>query len=174
MTKEVEWRPVVGWEGYYSVSSDGRVRSEDRTIDCGLGRMVEYKSREKKTHIDNNGYPSVALCKNRISYASRVHTLVANAFIGKRPEGNQVDHIDGNKTNNNVSNLRYVSPRDNVIFGCQKRETTSKYTGVTRDRGKWKASIKHKGKNIFLGRFEKEESAAEAYNKKRQEIENGI
>lgn len=100
----MEWRPVRGYEGRYEVSDEGQVRSlvTDRVLRPGL---------------TSRGYPSVNLYdgsspKQPRSYT--VHTLVCAAFIGPRISGLTVNHIDGDKTNNAVSNLELVTMSENI------------------------------------------------------------
>lgn len=100
------WKPVVGYEGIYSVSSFGRVRSDA----SGRGRRTGII---KKTCIGNHGYPCVNLHKEGKARGFNVHCLVAFAFIGPRPDGMQVDHRDSIRTNNNLSNLRYLDSQKN-------------------------------------------------------------
>lgn len=90
-----EWRPVPHASGYL-VSSDGRVRGP--------------RGRELKPHAVKGGYLRVT-CRGRHRL---VHVVVAEAFLGPRPTGRQVNHIDGDKTNNGVSNLEYITPSENV------------------------------------------------------------
>lgn len=104
-----EWRPVVGYEGTYEVSDLGRVRSVPRFDSIGRIRAP----RIKQTSI-SNGYPYALLCKNAKQRAIRVHVLVAAAFIGPRPSGLVINHIDHDKTNNRVENLEYVTQLENM------------------------------------------------------------
>lgn len=103
------------------VSSDGRVFSVRRDIrsshlKCGyVAAPLEHSTYLSK------GYKCVRL--NRKTF--QVHQLVAKAFIGECPEGKQVDHIDRNRLNNDVSNLRYVTPSENsrnrgVVINAKK------------------------------------------------------
>lgn len=93
------WKPVVGWETRYVVSSDGRVRSNERG--------------ELKQHLNDAGYLSVWLYNERGRRRRTIHTLVAEAFIGPRPEGLQVRHLDGDKSRPDVSNLAYGTSSEN-------------------------------------------------------------
>jgi hypothetical protein len=95
-----EWRPVVGYEGRYEVSSRGRVR----------GKYGLLKSR-----ISKIGYDRARLYRpDAKAVEAFVHGLVASAFIGPRPTGMQVNHKDGNKTNNVFENLEYVTALENI------------------------------------------------------------
>lgn len=113
-----EWRPVVGYDGLYEVSSLGRVRSLNRTITypsrwgTQSSRLAKGTLLKPKRIKDN--YLSVCLGDGSGSvYYAHVAHLVAAAFIGPRPSGQQVCHNDGNNQNNTVVNLRYDTPSGN-------------------------------------------------------------
>ena len=105
-----EWRPVVGWEGLYEVSSLGRVRGVTRKD--SQGRTVLGKL--KGIAPSGTGYPTVSLWRSGKDTTRTVHSLVAESFLGPRPEGFDVAHRDGTRTNNRVSNLRYLSRSENL------------------------------------------------------------
>ncbi len=109
MTTE-EWRPVVGHEGYYEVSNLGGVRSVDRVNARG-----RWKGRPLRPATRDSGHLCVSLCRNSVCRTKNVHSLVAEAFIGPRPDGLQVAHYDGNPTNNILSNLRYATQSENLL-----------------------------------------------------------
>lgn len=98
--------PVVGYEGLYSVSSLGRVRSEDRTVPNGSGRRL-VKGRVLRQHRNTKGYFRVDLSKRGQVNTARVHVLVAEAFLGPRPDGMCVLHGDLGQDVNAVHNLSY-------------------------------------------------------------------
>jgi len=160
------WRPVVGFEGFYEVSDLGRIKSLPRERSNGKGRWI---SREKiLSHgVNQNGYEHVTLQVKGKSKSLRVHSIVSAAFLGER-NGLDIDHIDGNKRNNRADNLQLISRRANTNkgrAGLLKKNKGSRFTGVNfdKDRGKWRAVIYIDGKTKFLGRFDSEEKAAEAY-----------
>lgn len=103
------WKPVIGFEGLYEVSSYGRVRSLPRNNT--KGKVL------KLYHNKRNGYIYCGLSKENHSYNKRVHVLIAQAFLGMKPNGFDpncvVDHIDGDKTNNRIDNLELVSQKEN-------------------------------------------------------------
>ncbi len=101
-----EWRPVVGYERLYEVSSLGRVR----TLGGGKART---HGRILKAAVGTTGYLRVALSANNIAKTCKVHQLVAKAFLGPRPPRAYVLHNDGNPLNNVLSNLRYGDARSN-------------------------------------------------------------
>lgn len=122
----IEWKPIKGYEGLYEVSNDGRVRRL-RFIN---GSHNFEKIKECKQTLNTWGYMTVNLSKDGKSNTKRVHKLVANAFLG---ESNlQVDHIDGNKQNNNLNNLEYVTPKENTIRAWNKG--LAKYTDERKEK----------------------------------------
>ena len=102
-----QWRSVVGFEGVYSVSNQGRVRRDKGGKGIVTGLIL-------KGSLTKGGYRLVILYDKPNQRAVTVHTLVAEAFIGPRPPGYEVNHIDGNKPNNSVGNLEYVTRAENT------------------------------------------------------------
>lgn len=113
-----EWRAVVGYEGYYQVSNIGRVRSINRIVYHPLGNK-NIKGRILKNGNDSYGYLIVVLSKDGHSKTKKIHTLVANAFIENVFNLPQINHIDENKHNNNVSNLERCTAKYNNNFGSR-------------------------------------------------------
>lgn len=106
-----EWKPVVGFEGRYEVSTFGRVRALFNTINkrYKAGRIL------KPLHA-HDGYVRVALFKHfgcKAKYRS-IHSLVLEAFKGPRPTGSQSRHLDGNTGNNSVDNLKWGTASENA------------------------------------------------------------
>ena len=122
MSEEV-WNPVVGYEGFYEVSSFGRVRSLDRIVYDLDGRRTRI-FKGKELSLLKGKYLTVCLFKptNRRNGTKHkaetksVHSLVAISFIGEPPIGSEVMHLDGNPYNNYVCNLRYGSRMCNNAF----------------------------------------------------------
>ena len=107
-----EWRDVVGYEGYYVVSSIGRIVS--------LGRTIRFfdSFKEKEPHLmsdvsNKERYNRVVLKVDGKKQSCDVHRLVATAFIANPNSCRCIDHIDGDKTNNSVKNLRWCSDFEN-------------------------------------------------------------
>lgn len=107
-----EWKPIEGFEGYYSVSNFGNVRSEDHEDQNGhfyKGRILISSYANKKT-----GYRHVHLSKNGIAKWYLVHRLVAKAFV-ENPNGYDiVNHIDNDPNNNNATNLEWTTYKGNM------------------------------------------------------------
>lgn len=112
-----EWRPVVGFEGYYEVSDHGRVRSLDRNRKAPTGGdwvqpgRILCQTDGMKSRGDAR--LSVNLCRHGRCKTRFVHQLVLEAFVGPRPPGMQTLHWDDVKTNNHLSNLRWGTPQEN-------------------------------------------------------------
>lgn len=151
------WKSVVGHEGYYEVSNTGLIKSFVKNKDGAI----------LKTALDKRGYCQVNLLKPFKEHRN-LHTLVALAFLGPRPDGLYIDHIDGNPSNNLSDNLQYVTPRSNIIKSklcLLNNNKHSKYPGVTYHvRGhKFQAYKKFKNENFYLGSFDSEIEAYNAY-----------
>lgn len=106
-----EWRDVVGHEGFYQVSRNGEVRSLDRMIFRKDGTKQWLRGRVMRPSDNGRGYRQLPL-KNPMRTA-KIHWLVAEAFLGKRTKGIEINHIDGDKSNNAVANLEYVTKGEN-------------------------------------------------------------
>lgn len=105
-----EWNPVVGYEKHYAVSDQGKVRR----ITDGLRRGVKAGF-ELKPNLTGKGYLFVRLYDRdtKRTRSTLLHNIVTAAFLGPKPQGMQVNHIDGNKLNPSLSNLEYVTAGDN-------------------------------------------------------------
>lgn len=92
------------------------------------------------------------------------HRVIYFLETGEQPEG--IDHIDGNKLNNHISNLRAANQSENIANSKSRKNSTSKYKGVskTKSGSNWIARIAKDGKQIWLGSFFNEKEAAKAYN----------
>ena len=111
-----EWRPVVGYEGLYEVSSYGRVRSLDRYDERNCFR----EGRILKLYTSRVGYLRVQLSLNSKKKMYLVHRLVAEAFIPNPDNLPEVNHLDEDKTNNRVENLEFCDRKYNINFGTRK------------------------------------------------------
>ena len=115
------WKPVhfETYKNMYEVSDKGRVRSKNRIIEYSDGRVFTYKEQILKPTEHDRGYLCVKLSnagKNKREY---VHRLVAISFLGDLSSEKEVNHIDGNKKNNVLENLEWVSSSENTIKGYE-------------------------------------------------------
>ena len=113
------WRDIVDYENKYQVSNFARVKS-----------FCKGKVKLLKLDVDNKGYLRVGLYKNGKQKMCLVHILVAKAFIPNPDNKPCVNHIDGNKQNNSIENLEWVTSSENIVhayelglikvkFGCE-------------------------------------------------------
>lgn len=117
-----EWRPVKGYEGLYFVSNTGRIRSN-------------YKGgRTLKIQTQHTGYKTVELFNNRIGKTLCVHRIVAEAFIPNPDNKPQVNHKDETRFNNHVSNLEWVTAKENQNYGTCKKRRAAKINYATQMR----------------------------------------
>lgn len=105
------WKKVVGFEGRYEVSDMGRVRSlNERAIRIwGIdGELIITANRNQ------DGYLHIPMRDGAHRHCRTIHSLVMAAFVGPRPSNGQCNHKDGNKSNNHLSNLEWVTPTQNM------------------------------------------------------------
>ena len=164
MEKEI-WKDIPGYEGYYQVSSLGRVKSLERVV--GHTRHGEYtlKGKIRKLSLNTQGYLIVRLSNGGIVKTIKVHKLVAMAFLNHEPCGYKevVDHIDNNTQNNRLDNLQLITNRENT--SKDRSGYSSSYIGVSwyKPYKKWRASIHVDNKKKHLGYFTDEYDAHLAY-----------
>lgn len=121
---EERWLPVAGFEGYYEVSDQGRVRSVDRVVKCRGRGMRNLPGKVRPTQKRPNGYLFVALSRDGIKKQLSVHRLVASAFVPNPNELPMVNHIDEDKTNNACSNLEWCDAEYNANYGTGKNRSS--------------------------------------------------
>lgn len=168
--QNIEWKPIKDYEELYMVSNTGLVK-RIRFIN---GKYNFKKERLLKLIINKDGYMFVRLCKNGKTKNMRIHKLVANAFLG---ESNlQVDHIDGNKQNNNLNNLEYVTPKENTQRAWKKG--IAKNTEYQRQIAKkvmverWKNNSHRKVRGTKRSTEEKREYQRRYYREHRQQFKS--
>ena len=120
MIQDEVWKDIEGYEGLYQVSTCGNIKSLARIVHSE--KRGDYKIKEKilKQSDTTTGYKKVELCKDNEKRKSfKVHRLVAQAFIPNPNNKPEVNHIDGNKINNNIDNLEWVTSSENSIHAYE-------------------------------------------------------
>ncbi len=151
-TNSEHWASIDDYRNY-QVSWWGRVRNikTARILKGGL----------------SCGYTTVNLCeKGKRPKIHFIHRLVAQEWVTNPGEKRCIDHIDGNRTNNNWENLRYATHAENSRNMKKHSDGSSIYKGVSWDKkaNKWRAQINIHGRVVNLGGFEHQRDAAEVYN----------
>jgi hypothetical protein len=109
------WHPCAGYETHYEVSNLGNVRSIERMVQHPLGgKKIQY-GRVLKQGKASNGYLIVSFCVDKVKSNHSVHRLVARAFIPNESNKPQVNHKDGNKHNNHIDNLEWMTVSENGL-----------------------------------------------------------
>ena len=156
-----QWRTVSGYPNY-QVSNVGRV------MNIKTGKVLKLKSNI------TTGYVSLKLSNQGILEDVYIHRLIAEAFIPTHddPAFRYVDHIDRDRGNNTLSNLRWVSSSFNRANSEKSMNKSSQYKGVLwrKDRNKWRVRITQDGIEHHVGYFKNEIEAARAYNAKALEL----
>ena len=127
-----EWKDINGFEGFYQISTMGRVRSLDRVVHCGYGKCRKERGRLLKLAIcKSNGYFIVVLRRDNKPKTCLVHRLVADAFILNTNDLPEVNHKDENKLNNNVTNLEWCTHKYNQNYGTHNQRMSNTKQGIS-------------------------------------------
>lgn len=108
------WKDIEGYEGLYQVSNLGRVKSLERTIVRSDGQKRFLPEKILSCSLDDRGYVRAKMCRNNKHISKRVHRLVAETFIDNPDNKIEVNHKDGIKTNNKISNLEWATGYENL------------------------------------------------------------
>ena len=118
------WKDIIGYEGYYQVSSLGRVRSLNRTVRNHLG--FTFAKGKVLSGIPRNGYIRVQLFKDGKFKNYSIHRLVANAFVDNKNNMPEVNHKNEDKSDNRFNNLEWCSRKQNCNYGTRSERQSKK------------------------------------------------
>jgi len=132
----------------YHISNFGNVKN------IKTGRILKQRLR-------HDGYKDITLCVNNKKYNKSVHRLVIETFLDNVDNKLCCDHIDNNKENNNINNLRWATSKENNQNSKISKNNTSSVKGVCFDKksNKWRAQIRIDGIKIYLGLYSNLEDA---------------
>jgi hypothetical protein len=140
---------VIGYEGIYAVSDSGEVFNLKKGI--------------KMKNILKDGYYCIILSKDGIKKNHRINRIVYESFKGRAIPNLVIDHIDGNKLNNHISNLRQITTRENTSKGHAIKSKYSTGVSYVKHLRKYKAEISISNVRYYLGLYDTEEKASIAY-----------
>ena len=124
-----EWRPVVGYEGLYEISDQGRVRSVPHEVRSSDGRRIWVSGKIRKPQPQHHGHLKIQLLRNGHQESVHVHTLVLTGFVGPRPDGMCCRHLNGVSSDNRLENLAWGTYSENKFD--QVRHGTDAYASRT-------------------------------------------
>ena len=145
----------------------------DNYFISNFGNVKNSKTNKILKHSNHRqGYKEIHLCKNGKRKIFKIHRLVAIAFLENPDNKPKVDHIDENKADNNVKNLRWATNQENGFNINKQSNNKSGFKGVSlrKDINKYGACINIDGKNKSLGYYETAEEASKAYEAKAEQL----
>jgi hypothetical protein len=113
------WKDIKGFEGYYQISNLGQIRSLTREVKRSDSKKGFYESRILKLAKDQKGYLRVVLTKESKRKTFKVHRIVCDHFLSDSIDGKEINHLDGDKTNNAWYNLQICSSSQNAIHAIK-------------------------------------------------------
>ena len=128
--KEI-WKDIPNYEGLYQASNIGRTKSLARYIHRGHGAYIHREDKSRKNIWDSKGYYKVTLCKDETRQQCLVHQLVAKTFLPNPNGFVYVDHVNTDRIDNRVENLRWVSCKENNNNPLSLRKHSKVYEGKT-------------------------------------------
>lgn len=166
---------IKGYGKKYRVSNEGDVYSQTRYVKHSKGGKQILFGRKLKKQTAKSGYQSIALSKRGKAKTFYIHKLVAETFLIKC-KGLVIDHIDNNKLNNDASNLRYITQRENTC-NRTKRKSNCGFSGVSLNgkyyKKKYRARIRIGNSLKDLGSYSTAKEAGQAYTNHLNKLANG-
>lgn len=147
-----EWRDIEGYDGFYQISDKGRVKSIKRQRVLSGRKYIVNKEKILKPYKHNGGYLKINLCKDGKVKSFFIHRLILQAFKPTKEKLN-VNHIDGNKENNNLENLEWVTQKENVRHAYESGLNKTRRKVICLETGKIYKSITEcaKDNKVSLG-----------------------
>lgn len=163
------WKDIPGYEGYYQASNKGNIKS--MLFQCNLTGKKYPRERVLKQKIDKDKNKRVELWKNGENKTWLVHRLIGITFLGIPKEKMTINHKDGNRLNNNLDNLEWLSLADNIRHGFKTDLYPQKHVLLTNKiTGKKEIMLSMSQASKYIGKKVKYISDAIRNNKQENEI----
>lgn len=163
MIDEIEiWKSIPIFNDY-EASTFGNIRSKDRIVAGKSNSNRSLKSTQLRPAKRKKGRYQVIVYKDGVRYNKEVHVLVSLAFMGKTPEGKEIDHKDNNPDNNRPDNLQFLTREENIQKYLSYRNSLSPIREgkvyFDKSKKKWTVLVYINGKRKNIGRFTQKEDA---------------
>ena len=151
------WKPIDGYDNY---------------IVSSYGNVYNIKRDKYVRQAFNKRYFFVRLFSNGVGKNYPVHRLVGKAFLLNPENKSSIDHVSGDRRNNNLTNLRWASHLENMQNRKIHKNNTSDFKGVSlcKCTNRYRARVRCGGKYLHIGRYDTKEEASEAYEAKAKEV----
>jgi len=154
------WKDIPGYEGSYQASNLGRIKSLQRVITRFNGETQTINQRILKPRNHVQGYDNIVISLNHKKCNKTVHRWIMTTFCGN--SNLHINHINGNKKDNRLVNLEYVTALKNCNHHVRVLKRKKKY-GAYPKNNSWVSVINIKGRIIHLGCFENKDQAHNAF-----------
>ncbi|MFV0535956.1 MAG: HNH endonuclease [Dysgonomonas sp.] len=118
-----EWKYIIGYEDKYMISNTGEVLSVQREVKCKSGVIKNFGGYKIKAFASNKGYMQVSLSGKTLL----LHRLIAEAFIPNPENKPQINHINGNKSDNRIENLEWATQSENISHAYKNGYKTAPF-----------------------------------------------
>jgi hypothetical protein len=159
--KEI-WKDIFGYEGYYQISSFGRLKALPRKIITKNGVIRCYKERIRDIYAKQTGYYGTPLNRDNGKKYILVHRLVAETFIPNPDNKPEINHIDGNKMNNNFANLEWVTSKENHLH-AQRIGLKKHWTGINNPNNKLTMNNVSRIRQLYSSGLYTQQNLADSY-----------
>jgi hypothetical protein len=145
------WKDIEGYEGLYQISNQGRIRSLERSVYHPITKIQKIPEKILKPDL-RKGYLAVSLCINGFKKSFLIHRIVAKHFVLNHFNKPEVNHLDGNKSNNYYLNLEWATSSENQIHAVKTflQKSGSKHSNSKLDETK---AIKIKNSALSLSKL---------------------
>lgn len=167
-------KDIIGYEGNYKINIDSTIQSIERTIIRSNGTTLKVKGKIKKTTINNDGYAIVVLYKLNKPKQFYIHRLVAEHFIDNPKNHPCINHINGIKNDNSISNLEWCSYSENNFHAYSKLNKVGYWKGKKSKNGLSKIVVQYDLNGNKISEYNSITECAKIIGLKRETIRDNV